>query len=102
MLIAPGGELPTSLGCGQYKGPSLVTDNAPGISPLIVRELYHSVQHPSPSTGRRKTPGRAHDLAVRLQDIYQKLFEVEFSRPIEVVSAASFRELHHIIWTLFT
>ena len=96
MLIDQGNDPPASLGGGQHKGCSLVIDHASGFASHIVRELCHAVQHLLPKTRRSKTRGLVFDLAVGSKEICQKRFEVKFSRPIEVVSAASFGELHRI------
>ena len=103
MLITPGLEAPAFLGVGQHMDRSLVIVHDLGFASQIVREIYQAKHRdPPPLTTRRETLGLVHSLAVTLQEIRKKLFEVEYPRPIEVVFAASFGALHQIFAKLST
>ena len=103
MLVAPGSDPPASLSGGQHARRSPVIDHDPGFSSQIGRDLCLS-NHPDPSplTRRRETRGLVHELDVKSHEIRSKLLEVEYPKYIEIVSAASFRELHQMFVKLST
>ena len=94
MLLPLDNVSPLSFGGPQHEGRSSVLLEDPGDASPIMLELCTIVHGPAPRPRLKQTRRFVHCLARKSQDIFQKLFEVEFPSDIDVVAGACFGELH--------